>query len=92
MLFSLGGLQVLFSAASSCENGTPERPQTLRGTEIKIIFPLSMPRATRRAFKIVFYFHPRSVGSSIPAAEYTSALQMAAATLLPPLRPLCVKK
>ena len=36
----------------------------------------------------MYYCHPLAAGSSISAAEYTSALQMAAATLLPPLRPM----
>ena len=33
-----------------------ERPAGRDKREIKIIFPLNMPKAKRRAFKIVFYF------------------------------------
>lgn len=36
------------------ENGTAERPQTLRCPKIINAFPLKMPRATRRAFKTLY--------------------------------------
>ena len=64
------------------ENGTPERPQTLRCPENINIFPLNMPRVQRRAFPIVFILvraqpkayvqcliHPLLVGGSdLPGA------------------------
>ena len=37
----------------SCEKVVSKHPQVFGNYEIKIIFPLNMPRATRRAFPIV---------------------------------------
>ena len=39
---------------SFCENGVQKCPQAFLNPEIKIFFPLNMPKATRRAFPIVF--------------------------------------
>ena len=36
------------------ENGTAERPQTLRCPKIINVFPLKMPKATRRPFKSLY--------------------------------------
>ena len=38
----------------SCENGVQKCPQAFLNPEIKIFFPLIMPKATRRAFSIIF--------------------------------------
>ena len=47
-------LRMPFSATTTCENGIPERPQTLRYSEIINSFFLSLcPERKRRAFKIV---------------------------------------
>ena len=49
------------------ENGIAERPQAFRYPEIKIIFPLNMPKAQRRAFQIVlpqYELSPRLTSSA----------------------------
>ena len=45
-----GAAAAVFLHDPTCENAAPERPQAFRGCRSKIIFPLKMPRAARRAF------------------------------------------
>ena len=40
------------------ENGVQKRPQAFLNPEIKIFFPLIMPKATRQAFPIILSVRP----------------------------------
>jgi|GEM_PF-5084600 len=53
-----GGFFVLGEGNPSRENGVQKRPQAFLNPEIKIIFPLNMPKATRRAFLIILSVRP----------------------------------
>ena len=45
-----GAVAAVFLHDPTRENAAPERPQAFRGCRSKIIFPLKMPRAARKAF------------------------------------------
>ena len=63
------------------ENGTAERPQTLRCPKIINVFPLKMPRATRRAFKTLYppkgaQDHIRSISASTSSMRVAQLVAM----------------
>ena len=53
-----GAVNAVFLHDPTRENGVQKRPQAFLNPEIKIIFPLIMPRATRRAFRIILSVPP----------------------------------
>ena len=63
------------------ENGTAERPQTLRCPKIINVFPLKMPKATRRPFKSLYppkgaQDHIRSISASTSSMRVAQLVAM----------------
>ena len=70
------GKQPVLRSSPFRENGTAERPQTLRCPKIINVFPLKMPKATRRAFKSLY--PPKGARSHIRAiSASTSSMRVA---------------
>ena len=68
-------------SSSFRENGTAERPQTLRCPKIINVFPLKMPKATRRAFKSLYppkgaQDHIRSISASTSSMRVAQLVAM----------------
>lgn len=79
--WSRDGNQPVFRSSPFCENGTAERPQTLRCPQIINVFPLKMPKATRRAFKSLYppkgaQDHIRSISASTSSMRVAQLVAM----------------
>ena len=79
--WSRDGKQPVLRSSPFRENGTAERPQTLRCPKIINVFPLKMPRATRRAFKSLYppkgaQDHIRSISASTSSMRVAQLVAM----------------
>ena len=83
-LFTIGAVtakQPVLRSSPFRENGTAELPQTLRCPKIINVFPLKMPRATRRAFKSLYLLkgaqdHIRSISASTSSMRVAQLVAM----------------